>query len=167
MSRRAWMCMLFLAPLLGCQGGSREDAPGKAPPAAAAPGAKPAEAPFDARPFFDNAVMVTDKGAYVHIFWDMRDADSQLKGPERRARLVTAAAQLVLDQFPAGSAAETAKVDIVLVKERNEYGRPKWDSLQKVAHLEGRFARIREAARVNAGLVTAVPEQAFEKIELF
>ena len=117
MSRRSWMCVVFLLPLVGCQGGSREDASGKAPPAAAAAAPKPAEAPFDARPFFDNAVMVTDKGSYVHIFWDMRDADSQLKGPERRTRLVAAAAQLVLDRFPAGSAAEMARVDIVLVKD--------------------------------------------------
>lgn len=63
-------------------------------------------------------------------------AAKEFEGSERRGRLAAAVAQLVLDRFPAGAASDVVKVDIVLVKERDEYGKPKWDSLKKLAIAE-------------------------------
>jgi hypothetical protein len=169
MWRTPWGRWLLLLPLLGCQNEFDGATRGAIAAAALAVGAGVAHADtgFDARPFFENAVLVTDKGEYVHIFWDAQAAAKEIEGPERRGRLVVAAAQLVLDRFPAGAASDIAKVDIVLVKARDDYGKPKWDSLQKIAHFELHATRIKQDAQVTAGRVTGVPEQAFDRIEFF
>jgi hypothetical protein len=165
-----WVGLLLLVPLLGCRNeGGATARPAGAPAAApvAANGTGLADTTFDARPFFGSAVVVTDKGEYIHIFWDAQGAAKEFESPERRGRLVAAAAQLVLDRFPAGAASDIVKVDIVLVKARDEYGKPKWDSLQKLAHFEARATRLKEQSRVAAGRVTGVPEGAFERIEVY
>ena len=157
---------MLLLPLLGCQ--SASDAPARHEgPTVAATSPALADTSFDARPFFENAVLVTDKGEYVHIFWDAQTAAKELEGADRRRRLTAAAAQLVLDRFPAGTATDIAKVDIVFVKAKDEYGKPKWDSLQKIAHFELHPTRIKKEARVTEGRVAGVPEQAFDRIEVF
>lgn len=173
MSRTPWIGFLFVLALSACQKEAGDTArrepspnvPRNAPVAAATPAAA-AETAFDARPFFENTVLVTDKGDYVHMFWNAFGAASVLEGPDRRRRLAIGAAQLVLDRLPADVAKEIAKVDIVFVKERNEYGQPKWDSLQKIAHFELHVARIKEAAQITDGRVTAIPEQAFDRIDV-
>jgi len=169
-SRRHWGHLLLLLLLLGCRKESDATAEHKTPtvwaPVTAAD-ADLADTSFDARPFFENTVLVTDKGDYVHIFWDAQAAAKDIEGPERRGRLAAAAAQLVLDRFPAGTASDIAKVDIVFVKARDDYGKPKWDSLKKVAHFELHVTRIKEGARVTAGRVTGLPEGAFDRIELY
>jgi hypothetical protein len=153
MRHHTWGCWLLLLPLLA--GGTvvaADDA---------------AQTGFDPRRFFESTVLVTDKGEYVHIFWDAQAAAKELDGPQRRGRLVAAAAQLVLDRFPGSAASDIAKIDIVFVKAKDDYGKPKWDSLQKVAHFELHATRIKEKAQVSAGRVTAVPEEAFDRIDVF
>lgn len=171
MTRTPWAFALVTLFFCACGADSASTA-SRAP--APAPGAPRVSAPataappaFDPRPFFEKSVLVTDKGAYVHMFWNAHDAAGALEGPDRRARLAVAAAQLTLDHFPAGATSDVAKVDIVFVKERNEYGQPKWDSLQKVAHFEMPVSRVKALAKTPDGRVTAVPEAVFDRINVF
>lgn len=108
--------------------------------------------------FKDNTV-VTDKGDYVHFFWNAEDFKRNFEGKEREGRLGEAARELAARLFPKEAKADRVKVDIVFVKERDSYGMPKWSSLKRVAHLE--FKRPLESP----GTGTASPD--FEQFKLY
>jgi hypothetical protein len=132
-------------------------------PAAAAPVPAGSEPPWSA--WFEKNTMVTEKTGYVHILWNARDAASYLQGKEKKRRLAEAARQLILQRYPKGSR-DSVRLDVVFVEARDEYGAPKWDSLQRVAHLEFSKSRIvgpDGAARRSS----ANPEERFDKFEVF
>ena len=116
--------------------------------------------------WFAKNTTVTDKKAYVHFFWNANDVRARFAGPEREALVAEAARQLVARQFPSKppSAADWVKIDVVFVAERDGYGMPKWDTLQRVAHLEGSRRKILAVA-------PAAPfpqlRKAFDRFELF
>jgi len=88
--------------------------------------------------WFEKNTTVTDKKTYVHFFWNAQDQRARFegKGKAREPLLAEAARQLVVRLCPRTAAADRMKVDIVFVPERYGYGMPKWDTLQRVAHLE-------------------------------
>jgi hypothetical protein len=109
--------------------------------------------------------MVTEKPAYVHILWNARDAEGYLEGKEKKRRLAEAARQLVLLRYPKGTR-DSVRIDVVFVKDRDQYGLPKWDTLQKIAHLE--FLRSRLLTSDGAFQRTSGnPEEGFDKFEVF
>jgi hypothetical protein len=84
--------------------------------------------------WFDGNVIVTNKGSYVHVFWNAQVARRELTGPDKRLRLACAARRLAAGSVSAG--VDRVKLDVVFVRERDQYGAPRWDTLEKVAHLE-------------------------------
>ena len=111
--------------------------------------------------WFEKTTTVADKKTYVHILWDAAAQKERIAGKEKRSLLAEAARQLVLLRYPAGASADAVRVDIVFVAERDEYGNPKWDSLERVAHVE--LSRKKVAGAPS----DADPEKLFEKFEVF
>jgi anaerobic selenocysteine-containing dehydrogenase len=110
--------------------------------------------------WFEKNTTVSDKGAYVHILWDANAVRTRFEGKDKRALIAEAARQLALLRYPKTATADQIRVDIVFVTQRDEYGNPKWDTLQRVAHLE--------LSRKLAGQAAAAdPEKGFQKFEIF
>lgn len=111
--------------------------------------------------WFEKNVTVTKKPGYVHVFWNAQEARAALGSPEKRVLLARAARRLAGTSVPAD--ADLVKLDVVFVKERDSYGMPRWDSLERVAHLELRKGTLLEGWRDEA----AVPrEPALSKLFL-
>ena len=125
--------------------------------------AEPAPPPPWAEWFAKNTV-ATDKKAYVHFFWNANDVKDRFPtdGRARDAMLAEAARQLVGLQYPKTATADSIRVDVVFVAQRDEYGMPKWDTMRRVAHLE--FSRkTLEAARPDE----SDPRRGFDKFEVY
>jgi len=114
--------------------------------------------------WFAKNTTVTDKKTYVHFFWNANDVRDRFTGKAREPLVAEAARQLVARQFPARAAADVVKVDVVFVAERDGYGMPKWDTLQRVAHLEGSRKKI---LAVPPAAPFAELRRAFDRFELF
>ena len=121
------------------------------------------EAPWPS--WFEKNTQVTEKADYVHILWNARDADAYLQGKEKKSRIAEAARQLVLLTYPKG-ARDRVRVDIVFVRERDQYGLPKWDTLQRVAHLEFSKSRLLQPAGPKPRGSNDL-SAAFDKFEVF
>lgn len=111
--------------------------------------------------WFEKNTTVSDKRAYVHILWDANAVRSRFEGKDKRALIAEAARQLALLRYPKTASADQIRVDIVFVTQRDGYGNPKWDSLQRVAHLE--FSRKRVAEAPPGSKL----KKAFDKFEVF
>ncbi|MCM3876088.1 MAG: hypothetical protein NEA02_06675 [Thermoanaerobaculia bacterium] len=120
---------------------------------AAASAAAATEAPAFPAAWFDKNVIVTNKDGYVHVFWNAQEARGQLTGPDKRVLLARVARKLAAEKVKAGI--DLVKMDVVFVRERDRYGMPRWDTLEKVAHLE--FSREALLEGLKEGVV---PEQA-------
>ena len=97
--------------------------------------AGPASTPdWDA--WFKKNVMANNKGEYVHLFWNAQDVRARFQGKGRVSLLAQAARELAARQYPKNAKADLVKIDIVYVRERDEYGMPKWNTLERTAHLE-------------------------------
>jgi hypothetical protein len=105
------------------------------------------DAPKGLEHAFEKNTMVTDKKTYVHMLWNALDVRGRFSGAGRREALAEAACELVRRLYPAKASADLVKIDIVLVKERDGYGLPRWESLERLAHVEVSRARILEAFR--------------------
>ena len=110
--------------------------------------------------WFEKNTTVSDKGTYVHILWDAYAVRSRFEDKDKRAFIAEAARQLTLLRYPKTASAEQMRVDIVFVTERDEYGSPKWDTLQRVAHLEFPRALASQPSGPD-------PEKGFTKFEVF
>ncbi len=117
--------------------------------------------------WFEKNVTVTDRKSYVHIFWNAANAVASLASGDRRSFALRAARQLAASRWPAGAAADLVKVDIVLVKERDRYGLPRWDTMKRVAHLEFSRARLLAALPKDTPALSPGELAIFTKIELF
>lgn len=107
---------------------------------------------FDA--WFAKNTLVTNKKTYVHVFWNAQEARTSLQGEAKRSLIARAARRLVVTQFPKKATTDRVKLDVVFVRDRDSYGMPRWETLEKVAHLE--FSR----AKLLAGLAEgAVPSE--------
>ena len=126
---------------------------------AAAPGAV-SDPPWAA--WFEKNTTVSDKKTYVHFFWNANDVRRRFEGKGREAMIAEAARQLVLMQCPKTATADRMKVDIVFVAERDGYGMPKWDTLQRVAHLELSKQRLLAINKSPESL-----RRAFDRFELY
>ena len=127
----------------------------KATPAVTATASVAATATAPAFPavWFDRNVIVTNKEGYVHVFWNAQEARGALAGPDKRVVLARAARRLAAEKVKAGTG--LVKMDVVFVRERDRYGMPRWDTLEKVAHIE--FSREALLEGLKEGVV---PEQA-------
>ena len=103
-------------------------------PAGPAPSLPVGSPPWSA--WFDKNVMVTDKKTYVHVFWTAQEARQVLSGPDRKQILAQSARQLAVTKIPPKMKADRVKLDVVFVPERDNYGMPRWDTPEKVGHLE-------------------------------
>lgn len=115
--------------------------------------AAPAAAAAFPAAWFDKNVIVTNKEGYVHVFWNAQEARGALTGSDKRVVMARAARRLAAEKVRAG--ADRVKMDIVFVRERDRYGMPRWDTLEKVAHLE--FSREALLEGLKEGVV---PEKA-------
>jgi hypothetical protein len=118
--------------------------------------------------WFKDNTMVTDKGKYVHFFWNAQDFKVNFEGKERKQRLAESALELVKRLYPAKAKADWVKVDIVYVLERDEYGLPKWDSLKKVAHLEFYRSKVPKQPALSDSMFTAdFLKKTFDKFDTY
>lgn len=123
-----------------------------------------AEAPLSWPAWFEKNTTVTDKKAYVHFFWNAQEVRARFQGREREGLVAEAARQLVLRQCPKSASADRMKIDIVFVSERDGYGMPKWDTLQRVAHIE---CSKRKLLAVPASASAVELRKAFDQFELY
>lgn len=114
--------------------------------------------------WFEKNTTVTDKKSYVHFFWNAQDVRARFQGKDREPLVAEAARQLVLRQCPKNAAADRMKIDIVFVSERDGYGMPKWDTLQRVAHVECSKQKL---LAVPASAPPAELRKAFDRFELY
>ncbi len=116
--------------------------------------------------WFKKNALITDKTDYVHFFWNANDFKANFETKDKKQRLTDAAVQLVSRLYPETAKADLVKVDIVYGLERDDYGDPKWDSLQQVAHFE--FLRSKTAKLKKTRVFTdAVIQKYFKKYEIF
>jgi hypothetical protein len=115
--------------------------------------------------FKDNAT-ATDKCEYVHFFWNANDFKANFELKDKNRRLSDAAVYLVKKNYPADSKADLMKVDIVYVLQRDDYGLPKWDSMQQVAHFEFLRSKLIVGKKLPDFTVKS-PEKVFDKFEVF
>lgn len=130
---------------------------------AVAPGAAPTPGALATLPWpswFEKNTTVSDKKTYVHMMWDAEAVRGRFEGKDERAFIAEAARQLVRLRNPGNASPDAVRIDIVFVTERDEYGNPKWDTLQRVAHLEGSRKAVLEASEADL-------EKAFAKFEIF
>jgi len=121
--------------------------------------------PWDA--WFKNNALITDKGEYVHFFWNAQDFKVNFEVKDKKTRLAEAALELVKRLYPVDAKADQVKVDIVYVLERDSYGLPKWDSLQQVAHLEFLRSKAPKSVKKKTDLTAAAMKKVFDKFELY
>jgi hypothetical protein len=114
--------------------------------------------------WFAKNTMVTDKKSYVHFFWNAQDVRDKFAGPAKKELVARAAWELVRSLYPARATADLMKIDIVFVRERDNYGLPKWESLERVAHVE--LSREKVAAMAS-GATPARLVSLCERIDLF
>lgn len=117
--------------------------------------------------WFKNNAMVTDKTDYVHFFWNAQDFKANFEVKDKKVRLAEAALELVKRLYPADAKADQVKVDIVYVLERDNYGLPKWDSLQQVAHFEFLKSKALKPAKKKLGSTDAAMKKIFDKFEFY
>jgi len=115
--------------------------------------------------WFARNTMVTDKKTYVHFFWNAQDVREKFAGPAKKELVARAAAELVRSLYPARASADLMKIDIVFVRERDSYGLPKWESLERVAHVE--LSREKLAAAMAGGASPARLVSLCDRIDLF
>lgn len=133
--------------------------------AACALAAAPAAAGGEPPPWpawFEKNTTVSDKKSYVHFFWNANDVRGRFEGKDREGLIAEAGRQLVVRMCPKTAAADRMKIDIVFVAERDGYGMPKWDTLQRVAHLEGSRKKL-----LAAGASAVDLRKAFDRFELY
>ncbi|MFN7986378.1 MAG: hypothetical protein U0529_02835 [Thermoanaerobaculia bacterium] len=110
----------------------------------------------------DGDVVVTRKADYVHVLWDAGAAAAGTKAADRGA-LLGAAARLAASRLKANDPDEV-RIDVVVVKEKDGYGKPKWDSLTRVARLTARLTRLSTWAAAHPA-PAAADASLFEKVE--
>jgi len=139
----------------GAPAGPPATASAKATPSATPAASAPAPSAAGAFPaaWFDKNVIVTKKEGYVHVFWNAQEARDALAGADKRAVLARVARKLAGEKVKAE--VDRVKMDVVFVRERDQYGMPRWNTLEKVAHLE--FSRKALLEGLPEG---AVPEKA-------
>lgn len=117
--------------------------------------------------WFKRNTTATDKGSYVVFLWNAQDCKAYFGVPDKKVRLAEAAVQLACRMYPAGATADPLKVDIVYFLERDNYGMPKWDSLQKVAHFEFPRSRALKQAKSKTPLAADALKSFFTRIEFY
>jgi hypothetical protein len=129
-----------------------------APPASTTPApGKDAAAPY--AQWFAKNTMVTDKKTYVHVFWNAQDARAAFGASDKKELAAKAAWELARTEIPEKAAADLVKVDVVFVKERDNYGLPKWDTLERVAHVELLRSKLPAAAGADGAHLVALCEK--------
>ena len=124
-----------------------------------------ATVPWDT--WFKNNAMVTDKSTYVHFFWNAQDVKMNFEVKSKKQRLGEAALQLVSRLFPADSKADQVKVDIVYVLQRDSYGKPMWETLQRVAHFEFLRSKVLSPDRNRVFLNEGELKKVFNTFEFY
>ena len=151
MSRRS--ALLFLPLVAAAAPAGLPAARFAAAPPSATAAATPGASSAVPASWFEKNVIVTSKNGYVHVFWNAQEARVVLQGPRKRGLLALAARKLAAERIKSG--ADAVKMDVVFVRERDGYGMPRWDTLEKIAHLE--FSRTALLQGVTDGVA---PEKA-------
>lgn len=108
--------------------------------------------------------VVTRKAGYVHVLWDAAEATKGGKSVVRGA-LLASAARLAAARLTEADP-DDVRIDIVVVHVKDGYGKPKWDSLTRVAKLQAKKARLVPWAAASQQAAEA-PESLFGKVEWF
>ncbi len=115
--------------------------------------------------FKDNAI-ATDKNEYIHIFWNANDFKANFELKDKARRMADAAIYLVKKVAPADSKTDLMKVDIVYVLQRDDYGLPKWDSMQQICHIELLRSKVFKGKKL-PDFSKVSPEKVFSKFQMF
>lgn len=126
---------------------------------------KPSAIPWDK--WFEKNALVTDKSEYVHFFWNAQDFKANFEVKDKKTMLAEAAVELVKRLYPSDAKSDLMKIDIVYVLERDSYGLPKWDSLQRVSHLEFLKSKALKLYPKKGGLTETALKKIFNKFEVF
>jgi len=117
--------------------------------------------------WFKKNVLIKDKKQYVYMFFNIQDFKKSFEGKDKNAMLASAASHLVADLYPKTATAKLIKMDMVFIKERDEYGLPKWDTLERVAHLECLKSSVLRSGKPRNSFTEKEIKKAFLKFQLF
>lgn len=109
-------------------------------------------------------VLVTPKADYVHVLWNAAARRAELEGPSARTLLPALVARLA-SRVVASTAPAVVRVDVVFVRENDAYGRPRWDSVRRLARFTGKRAALSAWAASNA--TGPAPGDLFDAVEWF
>jgi hypothetical protein len=123
-----------------------------------------ASVPWDV--WFHKNARVTVKPDYVHFFWTAQSYQGNFEGKGKKVRLAEAALEMVKRLYPKDATADLIKVDIVYVLEFDNYGRPNWFRLKKVAHMEFSREKALKLTEKKAGLSEALIDKIFTQCNL-
>jgi hypothetical protein len=110
--------------------------------------------------WFEKNTIVSDKKSYVHVLWDANAVRARFEGKDKAATIGEAGRQLARLQYPPGATADQVRVDVVFITKRDGYGNPRWDSIERLAHLE--FSRKKLLAAPGGG----EPRRGYDKFEI-
>jgi hypothetical protein len=105
-----------------------------APTPAAVPGTDPKTA--WTKPWMDKYVKAYPRTDNVYVLIDAETLHAKLEGSGNHAAVAREALELLRClPLPAGSP-DLVKLDVVYFKDRDSYGAPLWDSVERLGHLE-------------------------------
>jgi hypothetical protein len=84
----------------------------------------------------DKYVIVTSKSEYTHVLIDVEPLRSTFEGSGMHSAALLEVIQLTQSSGLLNPASDLIKVDVVAFKNRDNYGAPMWDSMQRFAHFE-------------------------------
>jgi hypothetical protein len=114
----------------------------------------------------DYNTTIEDKTSYIYFFWDAQDYKANFEVRDKETRLADAALQLVSRLYPPQAKADLIKVDIVYFLEKDTYGDPTDDSIQRVAHFELSKKKIAKITNTDS-LSNAAFQNIFNKFEVY
>jgi hypothetical protein len=100
--------------------------------------------------WFADSVFIKKKKDYTYVLWDISKSEytSADQLGEQAIRYVSA--KLCKDVINQEQASKLVKVDVVKVKEQDQYGKPRWDTVERIAHTEVECLKLRELFSQNS-----------------
>lgn len=78
-----------------------------------------------------NGVTRTSKSSYDYVMWDL-----QKDGPPANAQQSLILSAVIALACAPETANPLVKVDVIRLKDQDSYGKPRWDTAERIAHIE-------------------------------
>jgi hypothetical protein len=94
--------------------------------------------------WFVDSVFIIKKKEYTYVLWDISKSEYTSADQLAEETIKYVSAKLCKDVVNQEQASNLVKVDLVKVKEQDQYGKPRWDTVERIAHSEVECLKLRE-----------------------